>query len=128
MMQPAPTQCPLQPRADGRGAIAFIAAPTVSAASKGRPIGTRLLMDAFRPFYLAGAILAAVAVPLWLGMWQHGYLIPSVPPLFWHGHEMVFGFVAAIIIVPVSSPCAPARGWSVNSAMPVRAESSRSVS
>lgn len=98
MMQPAPTQCPLQPRADGRGAIAFIAAPTVSAASKGRPIGTRLLMDAFRPFYLAGAILAAVAVPLWLGMWQHGYLIPSVPPLFWHGHEMVFGFGGAIIV------------------------------
>lgn len=56
------------------------------------------LQDSFRPFYLAGAVFAALAVPLWLGMWYHGYFMPSLPPLLWHMHEMVFGFAVAIIV------------------------------
>ncbi|MFO0860009.1 MAG: NnrS family protein [Phycisphaerales bacterium] len=56
------------------------------------------LVDAFRPFYLCGACFAALAVPLWLGMWYLNYFTPSLPSLYWHAHEMVFGFAAAIII------------------------------
>jgi uncharacterized protein involved in response to NO len=31
-------------------------------------------------------------------MWYHGYFTPTLPPLYWHAHEMVFGFAAAIIV------------------------------
>lgn len=63
------------------------------------PQGLPLFRLGFRPFYLGGALLAALAVPLWLAMflgqlaWQ-----PQVPPLLWHVHEMLFGFAAAIIV------------------------------
>ncbi len=56
------------------------------------------LKDGFRPFYFGGAAFAALAVPLWLGMWYHGFFTPSLPALLWHMHEMVFGFVVAIIV------------------------------
>lgn len=42
-------------------------------------------------------MFAALAIPMWLGMWYHGYMTPSLPALYWHMHEMVFGFAAAII-------------------------------
>lgn len=31
-------------------------------------------------------------------MWFHGYFTPSLTPLLWHAHEMIFGFAAAIMI------------------------------
>lgn len=81
----------------GRPGTFFAGAPTVSAGSS-RAHRSVILRDAFRPFYLGGSLLAAVAVPLWLGMWYHQSFTPSLPSLFWHAHEMVFGFAAAIII------------------------------
>lgn len=52
----------------------------------------------FRPFYLLAAVFAVVAIALWLvsftGMAQFGGYLQGV---FWHSHEMVFGFVAAVI-------------------------------
>jgi uncharacterized protein involved in response to NO len=88
----------------------FMAAPTISAASGRDRRGARLSLfqDGFRPFYLAGAIFAAIAVPLWLGMWYHGYWSPSIPALYWHMHEMVFGFGVAIIVGFVFTA---ARNW-----------------
>lgn len=85
---------------DSSRATVFVAAPTISADSRKRPRDGRspFFLDAFRPFYLGGACFAAIAVPLWLGMWYHNLFTPSLPPLFWHAHEMVFGFAAAIII------------------------------
>lgn len=85
---------------DLSGATVFVAAPTISADSRKRPREGRspFFLDAFRPFYLGGAFFAAIAVPLWLGMWYHSSFAPSLPPLFWHAHEMVFGFAGAIII------------------------------
>lgn len=81
----------------GRPGTFFAGAPTVSADSP-RARRSVFLRDAFRPFYLGGSLLAALSVPLWLGMWYHQSFTPSLPPLFWHAHEMVFGFAAAIII------------------------------
>lgn len=61
--------------------------------------GLPLLRLGFRPFYLGGTLLAALIVPLWvvffLGQVQ---LAPSVPPLLWHAHEMLFGFAVSIIV------------------------------
>lgn len=81
-------------------ATVFVSAPTISSRPRVARHGGRssFFLDAFRPFYLGGACFAAIAVPLWLGMWYHNYFTPSLPPLFWHAHEMVFGFAVAIII------------------------------
>ncbi len=59
---------------------------------------TALFALGFRPFYLCAAILAAAAVPLWIG--QYLLLIPApgyLSGIAWHAHEMVFGFAAAVI-------------------------------
>ena len=52
----------------------------------------------FRPFYLLAAAFAALSVPLWIARY-YGWL-PDLPRvgLTWHMHEMVFGFVIAVII------------------------------
>ncbi len=52
----------------------------------------------FRPFFLAGASFATLAILLWLALlgghlsWQ-----PAGGSLAWHRHEMMFGFAVAII-------------------------------
>lgn len=51
----------------------------------------------FRPFYLGGAVFAALALPLWLAMWLGALDFMGLPPLWWHAHELVFGFAAAIV-------------------------------
>ena len=63
------------------------------------PIGWPVLRLGFRPFYLGAALLACVSVPLWVAVFL-GQLAPAfaLPPLLWHGHEMVFGFAAGVII------------------------------
>ncbi|HYQ41253.1 MAG TPA: NnrS family protein [Polyangiaceae bacterium] len=57
-----------------------------------------LLEKGFRPFFLAGAAFAIVAVPLWLVALTGG-LQPggAFGALQWHAHEMLFGFSTAII-------------------------------
>jgi uncharacterized protein involved in response to NO len=53
----------------------------------------------FRPFYLVGALFAALGIPLWLAMFMGSLsATPAVPALLWHAHEMLFGFAVAIII------------------------------
>jgi uncharacterized protein involved in response to NO len=53
---------------------------------------------AFRPFFLGAATYAALAIPAWILMWFGGVPAPVwLTPMWWHGHEMVFGFVAAAI-------------------------------
>ncbi len=77
----------------------FVGAPTCSASAAGNAGGGGVfLRDSFRPFYLGGAVFTALAVPVWLVAWTQGHFTPSLPPLIWHMHEMVFGFAAAIIV------------------------------
>ncbi|CAM3311733.1 NnrS family protein [Shewanella violacea] len=59
---------------------------------------------AFRPFFLGGAVLAALYIPLWLVTWfmpQYSLfqtqVWSKVVPLWWHPHEMLFGFAMAIV-------------------------------
>lgn len=52
----------------------------------------------FRPFFFAAGAYAALALAAWVVMFHHA-LVPfaQLPPQLWHGHEMLFGFIAAAI-------------------------------
>lgn len=64
-----------------------------------QPKGWPFLRLGFRPFYLGGTLMAALAVPLWVALFMGGVASnPAVPALLWHAHEMLFGFAVAIII------------------------------
>ncbi len=60
--------------------------------------GSALLSQAFRPFFLASASYALLAMILWLLtlsgelQWQ-----AALNPVVWHAHEMLFGFGAAVL-------------------------------
>src|SRR4029079_10376389 len=60
--------------------------------------GAPLFSYGFRPFFFLGAVYAAVAVALWLPLWEGELTIPTLfAPRDWHVHEMLFGFVPAIV-------------------------------
>ena len=54
---------------------------------------------AFRPFFLLGAFFSIISLVLWVGS-VIGFVIinPYGGGYWWHIHEMLFGFVAAIIV------------------------------
>lgn len=57
-----------------------------------------LFQYGFRPFFLLAGIHALVFVPLWLWIRTHGAApLATLPPQFWHGHEMIYGFVVAAV-------------------------------
>lgn len=51
----------------------------------------------FRPFYLLAALFSVIALPLWVLMLQ-GWLALPLPGIWWHAHEMLFGFAVAVIV------------------------------
>jgi uncharacterized protein involved in response to NO len=56
------------------------------------------LRGGFRPFFLAGAVWAAIALFVWLLSLASVVDLPTAfTPLAWHRHEMLFGFVGAVI-------------------------------
>lgn len=57
--------------------------------------GPALFSFGFRPFFLFGAAWAALAVPLWV----HSFLLGGSHAVSrdWHVHEMLFGFLAAVV-------------------------------
>jgi len=61
--------------------------------------GWPVLRLGFRPFYLGAALLACLSVPVWAAVFL-GYfeLRLDLSPLLWHGHEMLFGFAAGVVI------------------------------
>lgn len=60
--------------------------------------GPALFSYGFRPFFLFGAIYAGAMVPLWLAVFAGHLSLPSAfAPRDWHVHEMLFGYVAAVI-------------------------------
>jgi uncharacterized protein involved in response to NO len=60
--------------------------------------GLALWSAGFRPFFLAASLWATIAIPLWLAVYAGGLAVPSaLSPVFWHVHEMVFGFAAATV-------------------------------
>ncbi|QJB70310.1 NnrS family protein [Parasphingorhabdus halotolerans] len=60
--------------------------------------GPAFFSHGFRPFFFSAALFAGLVIPLWMAAFSHGYAIgPEGNALGWHGHEMVFGYVAAVI-------------------------------
>lgn len=64
-----------------------------------KPPGLPLLRTGLRPFYLLSALAATITVPVWIAV----LLIPlpwpaPMAPVFWHAHEMVYGFAGATVI------------------------------
>jgi uncharacterized protein involved in response to NO len=60
--------------------------------------GPAILGVGFRPFFLGAALWSLAALTLWIAALAGGWSLPSAfDPLTWHGHEMVFGYVAAVI-------------------------------
>ncbi len=60
--------------------------------------GPALFSYGFRPFFLGGAIWAAVVIVLWLPQYLGEVTLPTAfAPLDWHIHEMIYGYVAAVI-------------------------------
>lgn len=69
----------------------------IIAHSEPRPrTGVALFEYGFRPFFLLVGLHGAVMVPAWLAVLL-GWIVlpPEIPGLFWHAHQMVYGFVAA---------------------------------
>jgi uncharacterized protein involved in response to NO len=57
-----------------------------------------LVADAFRPFFLGGAAFVAILMTLWVVRLAGWNASPSGwDPIWWHAHEMVYGFVPAAI-------------------------------
>jgi uncharacterized protein involved in response to NO len=57
-----------------------------------------LLTAGFRPFFLAAAGWAVLAMAVWLPLFGGEVELPSrFDPLSWHIHEMLFGFVMAAV-------------------------------
>jgi len=60
--------------------------------------GPALLSYGFRPFFLLGATYAALAMLVWLPFFHGELTVATVfAPSDWHVHEMLFGYLAAII-------------------------------
>ena len=92
--------------------IATIAEP---ARDKARPT---LFERGFRPFFFGAAVFAAVAIPIWVAWLHVGWMPPSaLDGRQWHIHEMVFGFVTAVIggflltAIPNWTGRLPIAGW-----------------
>lgn len=60
--------------------------------------GPAILSYGFRPFFLGGAAWAVVTVLLWLPMLAGRLALPSAfSALEWHVHELLYGYVPAVI-------------------------------
>lgn len=77
-----------------------------------------VLVQGFRPFFLAAGLWSAVAISLWMAMLLDGVTLPSrFDPLSWHIHEMLFGFVMAgvsgflLTAIPNWTGRPPVAGW-----------------
>lgn len=68
---------------------------TSTAAARRAYQGPALFSLGFRPFFFFGAIWSAAVVPLWLFSYFHGGSAALTRE--WHIHEMIFGFLGAVI-------------------------------
>ncbi len=60
--------------------------------------GLTVLANGFRPFFLLGAIQAALAILVWLPAYYGELTLSSAfTPRDWHVHEMLYGYLPAIV-------------------------------
>ncbi len=77
-----------------------------------------VLRAGFRPFFFLGPMWAIVVVALWIQALAGSIELPThFDPLAWHRHEMLFGFVGAVIAgflltaIPNWTGRLPIAGW-----------------
>ena len=57
-----------------------------------------ILRGGYRPFFLGGALWALIVVGLWISALSGAVTLPtSFDSLAWHRHEMLFGYLGAVI-------------------------------
>jgi len=57
-----------------------------------------ILSYGFRPFFLAGTLYAGLAILFWLPLFYGDvHTLSAFSPVDWHVHEMLFGYLAAVI-------------------------------
>lgn len=60
--------------------------------------GPALFSYGFRPFFLFGAAWSALALAIWLPLLSgHLWLPTALAPIDWHVHELIYGYVPAIV-------------------------------
>jgi len=60
--------------------------------------GPAIFSYGFRPFFFGAAVWAALGIALWLPQFFGEIALPiAMGPLDWHVHEMLYGYVAAVI-------------------------------
>ncbi|NVN84874.1 MAG: NnrS family protein [Rhodopseudomonas sp.] len=80
-------------------------APSASTEAKRIPVpryrshrGWTVLSAGFRPFFLLGAIFAGLAILIWLPFFYGELtLATALAPRDWHVHEMLYGYLPAVI-------------------------------
>lgn len=77
-----------------------------------------ILQYGFRPFFFLAALHAGLAIPAWLWMYSSGTTLPGpFPGLEWHVHEMLFGYLGAVMTgfiltaIPNWTGRLPLSGW-----------------
>jgi len=67
--------------------------------SKSEDFGPPILRLGFRPFFLAAGLFAVIAMAIWMASYVFSVEIDfaGLPPTLWHAHEMIFGYVMAVV-------------------------------
>ncbi|MCB1405354.1 MAG: NnrS family protein [Rhodobacteraceae bacterium] len=80
--------------------------------------GPAILTYGFRPFFFGGAVWAMLAMVLWVPMLSGHVMLPTAfDPVSWHAHEVLFGYLGAVIAgflmtaVPNWTGRLPIVGW-----------------
>ncbi len=83
-----------------------------------RRTGPAVFTAGFRPLFFLAALWAALGLPLYLAQLLGGLALPiAIGPVSWHGHEMLFGYLAAAIAgflltaIPNWTGRLPLSGW-----------------
>lgn len=52
----------------------------------------------FRPFFSAAGLFAIIATLIWMALYVFSAQLPlATAPMFWHAHEMIYGYVMAVV-------------------------------
>lgn len=63
------------------------------------PVGPPIARLAFRPFFLLASLFSVLALLVWFAFWHGDILLrPHGGLMWWHQHEMIFGFGAAVVV------------------------------
>jgi uncharacterized protein involved in response to NO len=67
--------------------------------SKPDDFGPPVLRLGFRPFFLVAGIFAIISMVIWMASYSFSveFNFSGVAPSLWHAHEMIFGYVMAVV-------------------------------